>query len=186
MNNYIALALSFVVAVLTTGGATVALYHIGEDQRQNKNHRRHLDMAELTVGSKVSLLGVTVLVLSMAGVAFYRVWVEGQISGLEELALLLAGLVALVMLISAGMVFWSAFRDGSPERDDMVYYSTLVQRYLRIKASHESKAEDLEREREILVRHASRATNGSRNGMTQVSVPDWNEGRPPQPNAGSS
>ena len=165
MNNYVALALSFVVAVLTTGGATLALYHIGHDQRQNKNHRRHLEMARLTVGSKISLFAVTVLILAIAGVAFYRVWVEGQLSGLDDLALLLASLVALVMLISSGLVFWSAFRDGSPERDDMVYYAKLVRRYARMKASWESKAKELEREREILVRRAGRATSGSRNGV---------------------
>ena len=164
MNNYVALALSFVVAVLTTGGATLALYHIGHDQRQNKNHRRHLEMARLTIGSKISLFAVTALILAIAGVAFYRVWVEGQLSGLDDLALLLALLVALVMLISAGLVFWGAFRDGSPERDDMVYYAKLVRRYSRMKASWERKAKELERERELLVRRADRTMTGSRNG----------------------
>jgi hypothetical protein len=40
-------------------------------------------------------------------------------SATESLVPLLASLVAVVMLISAWIVFWTAFRDGSLEQDDL-------------------------------------------------------------------
>jgi hypothetical protein len=48
------------------------------------------------------------------------------------------------MLISAWLVFWIAFRDGSPERDDLSHYTRIVQRHLRIKRGYEDSARQLE------------------------------------------
>lgn len=153
------LAISVVVSILTTGGAAAALYHLGYDQRQNKDYRRQLDNAALTLGSKISLVAVAVLILLISIVAFYRIWTEGVFSGLSRLALLLALLVAVVMLISAWLVFWVAFRDGSPEQDDLAHYTRLVQHHLNIKRSHEDDAEQLEHQLELIRRRAYRDSN---------------------------
>jgi hypothetical protein len=75
------LAVSVVVSMLATGGATAALYHLGHDQRQNKNHRRQLNSNQLTFGSKISIAAVTLLVVLIAAVMFVRVWTEGMLSG---------------------------------------------------------------------------------------------------------
>lgn len=150
------LAISAVVSLLTTGGAAAALYHLGHDLRQHKNHRRQLDRAQLTAGSTISLAAVTVLVALIAIVMFVRVWSEGVLSGLADLALVLALLVSVVMLISAWLVFWIAFRDGSPERDDLAYYTRLVQRHLRIRRGYEDSAHQLEDQVELINRSTSR------------------------------
>ena len=139
------LAISVVVSILTTAGAAAALHHLGSDQRQNKDHSRHLDWDKLTIGSKLSFATAGVLVAIIAGVAFYRVWSEGVLSGLASLAILLAVLVAAVMSISAWLVFWSAFSDGSPEQDDLKFYSKLLRRPLKTKASYEAKIKRVER-----------------------------------------
>lgn len=144
MNPDLALMIATVVSVLTTGGAAAALHHLGSDQRHNKNHRRQLSAHRLTTGSKIGLLCASVLIFSIATVAFYRVWTEGVLSGLDELAVMLAGLVAVVMLISAWMVFWTAFCDGSPERDDLAFYGRIVRRHLRRKSGYELEIKRIE------------------------------------------
>ncbi len=153
------LAISVVVSILTTGGAAAALHHVGYDQRQNKNYRRQLDKAALTLGAKISLVAVAVLILLISMVAFYRVWEEGVLSGLNRLALLLALLVAVVMLISAWLVFWVAFRDGSPEQDDLSHYTRLVQHHLNIRRNYEDDAEQLEHQLELISRRIYRNSN---------------------------
>jgi hypothetical protein len=145
-----AFVISIVAAVLTTGGAAAALHHIGRALRQHKNHRRHLDMTTLNAGAQLSLVAVTVLVGLVAASAFYRVWSEGMFSGLDELALLLAALVAAVMLVSAALVFGTAFHDGSPAGDDLRYYSRLVNRHLAIHRDYERTADECQREIERL------------------------------------
>lgn len=150
------LAISVVVSLLTTGGAAAALYHLGHDLRQHKNHRRQLERAQLTTGSAISLVAVSLLVTLIAVVMFVRVRTEGTLSGLADLALVLALLVSVVMLISAWLVFWIAFRDGSPERDDLRYYTRLVQRHLRVRRGFEDSAHQLEDQVELINRSASR------------------------------
>ncbi|MGH3910184.1 MAG: hypothetical protein ACRDRM_05070 [Pseudonocardiaceae bacterium] len=150
------LVVSAVVALLTTGGAAAALYHIGHDQRQNKTHRRQLDKAQLTLGSKISIAAVAVLVVLIAVAMFFRVWTEGVLSGLDNLALVLALLVSVVMLISSWLVFWVAFRDGSPEQDDLAFYTRLVQRHLRVRRGYEDSAHQLEDQVELINRSTSR------------------------------
>ncbi len=165
------LAISVVVSILATGGAAAALYHLGHDQRQNKNYRRQLDKTALTLGSKISLVAVAVLILLISMVAFYRVWTEGMLSGLSRLALLLALLVAVVMLISAWLVFWVAFRDGSPEQDDLSYYTRLVQHHLNIKRGYEDHAEQLKHQIELISRHVY---YNSDHAFPDTSNPDRN------------
>lgn len=176
MNTFV---ISVVVAVLATGGAAAALYHIGRDLRQYKNHRRHLDMAALSAGSKLRMVAVVVLVSLVAAGAFYRVWSEGVFSGFDELALLLAALVAVVMLVSAALVFGTAFRDGSPAGDDLRYYSQLVNRHLKIQRRHEHKADECQREIECLGGFDGLTTSGVY--LVAGSAHTANGGLPPRP-----
>ncbi|WP_181770970.1 hypothetical protein [Amycolatopsis pittospori] len=131
------LVISVVISVLATGGAAAALYHLGHDQRENKDDRRRLTWRTLSRGSKLSMLAAVVLMGLIAAVMFVRVYTEGELSGLTSLAFLLAVLVAFVMLVSAALVFWTAFRDGSLEQDDLRVYSAIVLRYESQRREHE-------------------------------------------------
>jgi hypothetical protein len=128
--HLVRIGISLVVAVLGTWGAAAALWHIGHDLRQHKNHRRQLDIATVGLGGRLGLAAVAVLTLLVAAGAFYRVYTEGVFSGDPQLAALLAALVAVVLLVTACLVFATAFKDGSPERDDMSFYGRLVSRHL--------------------------------------------------------
>jgi uncharacterized membrane protein len=152
----IPLLISVVVSVLATGGATVALHHLGHEQREHKNAQRQLGWAKLSVESKISLIAVVLLVGLIATVMFVRVYTEGLFSGLSGLAILLAVLVAFVMLISASLVFWTAFRDGSPEQDDLAHYTVLIRSHLTRKAQLEKYAAQIDRQIELARRHAER------------------------------
>jgi hypothetical protein len=120
------LVISVVLSVLATAGAAWVLYHIGHIRRDDKNDRRELEWRKMSVPARVSLVAVALLVILVSVVMFVRVFTEGVLSGLSGLALLLSVLVALIMLLSAGLVFFTAFRDGSPEQEDVAYYSALV------------------------------------------------------------
>jgi hypothetical protein len=120
------LVISVVLSVLATAGAAWVLYHMGHIRRDDKNDRRELNWREMSVPAWVSLVGVALLVILVSVVMFVRVFTEGVLSGLNGLALLLSVLVALIMLLSAALVFFTAFRDGSPEQEDLAYYSRLV------------------------------------------------------------
>lgn len=131
------LVISVVISVLATGGAATALYHLGHNQRENKDDRRRLAWRTLSRGSKLSMLAAVILVGLIAAVMFVRVYTEGELSGLTSLAFLLAVLVAFVMLISAALVFWTAFRDGSLEQDDLRIYSAIIMRYESLSREYE-------------------------------------------------
>ncbi len=137
------LVISVVVSVLATGGAATALHHLGHNQRQHKNDHRQLDWRRLSTGAKLSLVTVGVLVGLMGVVMFVRVWTEGVLSGMDDLAVLIAVLVALVMAVSATLVFWTAFRDGSLKQDDLRHYSDSVRPYLERKRAYEDEAHQL-------------------------------------------
>jgi hypothetical protein len=137
------LVISVVITVLATGGAATSLHHLGHNQRENKDDQRQLKWSAMSRGSKVSLAAATVLVVLIGVVMFVRVYSEGVLSGLESLAALLAVLVAFVMLIAAGLVFWTAFRDGSLEQDDLECYSMMVLHYEQLKREFEEEAEHL-------------------------------------------
>ncbi|MEV6908793.1 hypothetical protein [Amycolatopsis sp. NPDC051071] len=137
------LVISVVISVLATGGAAAALYHLGHDQRENKDDRRRLTWRTLSRGSKLSMLAAVVLVGLIAAVMFVRVYTEGELSGLTSLAFLLAVLVAFVMLVSAALVFWTAFRDGSLEQDDLRCYSSLILRYESLRREYEVRIGEL-------------------------------------------
>jgi hypothetical protein len=134
------LVISFVVSVLATGGSAAALHHLGHNQRQYKNERRQLEWSRLSTGGRMSLVAAGLLVTLMGVVMFVRMYTEGVLSGLSDLAVLLAVLVAVVMIISAALVFWTAFRDGSLEQDDLLHYSAAVRPYLRLRRDYENQA----------------------------------------------
>jgi len=48
------------------------------------------------------------------------------------------------------LVFWVAFRDGSPEQDDLSHYTRLVQHHLNIRRGYEDDAEQLEQQIELI------------------------------------
>lgn len=150
------LVISVVVSVLATVGAATALQHLGHNQRQHKNDRRQLDWRRLSTGAKLSLVTVGVLVGLMGVVMFARVWTEGVLSGMGDLAVLMAVLVALVMAVSATLVFWTAFRDGSLEQDDLRHYSASVRPYLARKREYEDQAHELGCRYDRLRRRAER------------------------------
>jgi hypothetical protein len=120
------LLISVVLSVLATAGAAWVLYHLGHNRRIRKDSRCRLDWSDMSLAEKVSLFGVATLVTLIAVVMFVRVYTEGELSGLRSLALLLAVLIALIMLLSAALVFFTAFRDGSPEQEDLAHYSASV------------------------------------------------------------
>lgn len=144
------LLISIVLSMLGTAGAAYALYHLGHNARDHKNARGGLDWKGLPASSKLSIVGVAVVMALIAAVSWFRVYSEGINSGAEELALLLALLVSVVMLIAAGLVFWTALRDGSPEQDDLVFYSTIAHRHRRIQRQYEDEAMELLNQRELL------------------------------------
>lgn len=184
MNDTLRVAMSVVVAVLATGGAAAALHHIGWDLRQYKSHRRHLDTAAMSVGAKLSLVAVAGLIVLVAAGAFYRVWTEGVFSGDDQLAALLAALVALVLMISAWLVFASAFKDGSPERDDLAYYSRLVNRHRTRQREYEGKASECQREIKEIQTSAVRVIDRRVNLEVIGRSPDGNtSGQPTPPRA---
>ena len=152
------LVISAVISVLATGGAAVALHHLGHNLRQHKNKRRQLDWSKLSSGAKASLITVGLLVALMGVVMFVRVETEGVLSGLNELAMLLAVLVAVVLVSSALLVFWTAFRDGSLEQDDLRQYSDRIRPYLELQLGYEEELHELRCQYDLLRRRAERLT----------------------------
>ena len=106
------LAMSIAISILATGGAGAALHQLGRDQRQYKDHHRHIDM---TIGSKISLVGVGALLALIPLVMYYRLHPEKAGGGLNSLENPPALFLTAVMLISEWLVFWMAFRVSSPE-----------------------------------------------------------------------
>lgn len=151
------LLFAFATAVLATLATAGALHHLGHELREHKNDNRGLSWRDLPVRPKAILIGVVCLVLLVALLMFVRVYTEGVLSGLDALAFLLAAVVAFVMLISASLVFWTAFRDGSPETDDLAYYTRLVRRHLNDRRNLESRAAWHDREADLILRRARRA-----------------------------
>lgn len=144
------LLISIVLSVLGTAGAAYALYHLGHNARDHKNARGGLDWKGLPASSKLSIVGVGLIMTLIAAVSWFRVYSEGVNSGADELALLLALLVAVVMLIAAALVFWTALRDGSPEQDDLVTYSKIAQHHRRNQRQYEDEAVALLNQCELL------------------------------------
>jgi hypothetical protein len=89
-------------------------------------------------------------------------------------------LVAVVMLITAWLVFWTAFRDGSPEQDDLVHYTRLVQHHLHLKRGYEDIAHDLEEQIELIRRRTDRMNTDAYTEVTYQSRRNgYNTPRPP-------
>jgi hypothetical protein len=151
------LLFAFASAVLATLAAAGVLHHLGHELREQKTDGRGLAWSQLRPRARAILIAVALLVVLVAGLMFARVWTEGVLSGLDTLAILLAALVAFVMLISATLVFWTAFRDGSPESDDLGYYTDLVERHLNEKRALEAQAAWHERQAELTRRRVERS-----------------------------
>lgn len=149
------LAVSVVVTALATAGSAASLYHLGHVLRENKNARGGLDWRDLAAGARLAVLGVVTLVTLVATLMLVRLHTEGMLSGVPTIALLLALLVSVVMLVSSGLVFHTAFRDGSPERDDVTHYRKILERHQRICRGYDDEAEDLALWLEFLARPPS-------------------------------
>jgi hypothetical protein len=144
------LIVSVVVSILANGGAAAVLYHLGRNQRENKTEQRRLVWRKLPPGSKGTLIAVAFLVSLIAIVMFERVYTEGVLSGLNDLAVLLAILVSFVMMIAASLVFFTAFRDGSPEQDDLAYLTKLIQYHLDIQRGYQDEISRLQQQYDLL------------------------------------
>jgi hypothetical protein len=172
----VTLFVSVVVAILATGGAASALWHLGRDLRQYKQHDRSLAVGGLKLGSRLKLVGAAVLILLIAAGAFYRVYSEAMFSAYPQLSLLLAVLVGVVMLLSASLTFGVAFRDGSPTGDDLRYYSKLVNRRLAEQQDHEKEAQRCSRDIDLLL---SVERDGDGFARVELVRPD-HEPQPPE------
>jgi hypothetical protein len=150
------LAISVVISVLATGGAATALHYLGHNQRQHKNQRRQLVWKQLSTGARLSLAAAGLLVGLLGTVMFVRVHTEGVLGGLGNLAVLLAVLVPLTVIVSATLVFWTAFRDGSLDQDDLRHYSSCVRPHLDKKREYEDQAYELRCRYDLLVRQSER------------------------------
>ncbi len=180
------LVISVVLSLLATSGAAWVLYHMGHIRRDDKNDRRELDWANMSKPAKLSVLGVALLVLLVSVVMFVRVFTEGVLSGLSGLAVLLSVLVALIMLLSAALVFFTAFRDGSPEQEDLAYYSALVHDGELRQHKLAGDIEKLRTHQSMLLKNAAidrRAADGADAQVTRVDytrypdLPRHNSGR---------
>jgi hypothetical protein len=165
----IPLAISTAISILATGGAGAALHQLGRDQRRYKDHHRHINM---TAGSKISHTGLGALLALVLLVMYYRLYPERAAGGLNSLENPPAIVLTAVMLISEWLVFWTAFRDGSPELDDLRHYTRLAQPYLTLKRSLEARANDLEQQAEILRLRTHRPNTCDYPGVTDQSHTD--------------
>jgi hypothetical protein len=99
------------------------------------------------------------------------------------LAAFLAVLVVLIMLLSAALVFFTAFRDGSPEQEDLAHYSRLYgdgqERRQKLEDELAGLAHEL-RVRQPAIPSTAREPEG--NGLpSDAQVRRIDDVRPPQP-----
>jgi hypothetical protein len=136
----IRLLIAAVVALLATGGSAVALHHLGHEHREHKNDAGQLAWGTLPVSSKATtLVSVGGLLVLIGASSYWRIYTEGVLSG-ADLAVLLALLVAVVLVISAWLIYRTAFKDGSVLTDDLQQLSKTVNRYSAIQRTHEDRA----------------------------------------------
>lgn len=135
----IRLLISAVVALLATGGAAAALHHLGHEHREHKNDQGQLEWTSLTMSAKATLAAVALLLLLIGWSSYWRIYTEGMLSG-SDLAVLLALLVAVVLVISAWLIYRTAFKDGSVLTDDLQQLSKTVNHYSRVQRDHEDRA----------------------------------------------
>jgi hypothetical protein len=120
------LAISIAVSVLATAVVAAILYHLGHIYRQDKNDRRELDWHSISAAGKAVLAVAGALIFLVALGMFVRVFTEGELSGFNGLAVLVAILVAVVMLLSAGLIFFTSFRDGSADQEDLAHLGGVI------------------------------------------------------------
>jgi uncharacterized membrane protein len=167
VNENLRILISAVVALLATVCAAVALRHIGRDLRQFKDRHRRLQWRRLDSAGVIGLVVVGAIVGLVASGAYYRVYVEGVYSGEPQLAVLLAALVATVLAVSAWLVFLTAFKNGSPEHDDMLAFYRELRPHLRRQRRHLRRVAECDRQLEAL-----RAAGPLRSSRLEVLPPD--------------
>ncbi|MCW2899048.1 MAG: hypothetical protein JWO67_1313 [Streptosporangiaceae bacterium] len=151
----IPLLISVVVATLSTGGAAAALHHLGHEHREHKNDKGQLEWRTLSKSSRATLIAVALLLLLIGWGSYQRIYTEGVLSG-SNLAVLLALLVSFVLVISAWLIWRTAFRDGSVLTDDLARYSRIVNHYVALQRSHEDNAAKLRHQLNVVLRRAQR------------------------------
>lgn len=156
------LTIGAVVALLATGGSAAALHHLGRNLRQHKNERRQVDWASLSVGGRITLITVGLLVGLLGVVMFVRMETERVLGGMAALTVLMAALIAVVLIVSATLVFWTAFRDGSLELDDLRHYSDIIRPHLRRKRDYEEQAHELACQYDLLGHRTERELSDNR------------------------
>lgn len=85
----LSLPIAIAVAMLGTCGAASALHHLVCDLRADKDNRGRRSCARLPAGS-IAVLIATALTILIAVLMCVRVYIEGKLSGVEEMAVLLA------------------------------------------------------------------------------------------------
>jgi len=156
------LTIGAVVSLLATGGSAAALHHLGRNLRQHKNERRQVDWPSLSVGGRITLITVGLLVGLMGVVMFVRMETERVLGGMVALTVLMAALIAVVLVVSATLVFWTAFRDGSLELDDLRHYSDVIRPYLRRRRDYEEQAHELACQYDLLGHRTERELSDNR------------------------
>lgn len=156
------LAMSAVVSVLATGGSAAALHHLGRNLRQHKDDRRQVDWPSLSAGGRITLITAGLLVGLLGVAMFVRLEADRVLAGPAVLAGLMAALVAVVLVVSAALVFWTAFRDGSLEQDDLRHYSDVIRPYLRRKRGYEELAHELAGQYDLLGHRTERELSDNR------------------------
>lgn len=141
----VAILAGLLIAVLGTAGAAVLPYQLGRDHRVFKTPDRALCWADLPVGSKVSLVSTSLLMVALSTGVLLGVLRAGALAGDDIVALLVSTIVVIALPVAAGVVFWLAFRDGSPERDYLASSSHRLQQALRRQRSAVDRTAAVER-----------------------------------------
>ncbi len=133
-----AVAVCVVAALVATAGVAILPYQLGHDHRTYKTPERQLRWTAMPLGAKAGLAGATLLIAVMSAAVLVVVVRSGAFAGQDLLVQLIATVVVFALPVSAGMAFWLAFRDGSPECDALERSS----RYLLKRLQRARRAED--------------------------------------------
>lgn len=162
----VGVSLSF--SLLVTGGSAFVLHTIGLGLRDYKSDNRELEWGELPFGARTQLVFAVGLSLFLSASLLVRVYIEAVASGETVLAVVFAVLVASVMLVVNVLVCWTAFRDGSNERDTAEYYTAAARALMETQERNLLEARQFEHEAEALRRRAQRERGV---GYGDASVP---------------
>ena len=116
-SDAVGVAVCVVVALVATAGVAVLPYQLGHDHRAYKTPDRQLCWSAVPPAAQACLAAVTLLIAVVSTAVLVAVVRAGAFVGHDLLPQLIAAVVVLALPVSAGMAYWLAFRDGSPERD---------------------------------------------------------------------